>query len=133
MAKIIELETDQNEVDEALKQNAAPETPANPAQPESEMEKVLNTTMKRAYVLGISAGMKAMCGIVMETLNKNGKLNPQRQLSVLRQTVLAHINKQKEFDEKQTAQQTTNKEIADQNKPKTDAPAETINEGENDG
>ena len=117
MAKVMELETDQKEVDEVTNQNI------QQTKPESEMEKALNANLKRAYVLGISTGMKTMCGIVIETLNKNRNLNPAKQLAVLRQTISKHVAKQREFDERQKVTQTTNSEKQEQNdvKPKEGA------------
>lgn len=107
MAKIVELETDQREVDEAIKQNANPTPPANP---QNEMQKVMDATLKRVYAIGLSEGMKVMCGVVIETLNKNAHLNPAKQLAILRQTLNKHVAKQNEFAEKQKAAQTTNSE-----------------------
>lgn len=130
MAKIVELETDQKEVDEALKQNANPTPPANP---QNEMQKVMDATMKRVYAIGLSEGMKVMCGLVIETLNKNAHLNPQRQLAVLRQTLNKHIAKQNEFAEKQKAAQTINSENQEQKAEQPVEQAAPKNEVKNNG
>ena len=76
MAKIVELESGTNPVEEVTdpKQKAKNET-----------EEMIQRLMKKAYVLGLSAGMKTMCGSILEKMNQNKNLNPQKQLMLLRQ------------------------------------------------
>ena len=76
MAKIVELESGTDPVEEVTdpKQKAKNET-----------EEMIQRLMKKAYVLGLSAGMKTMCGSILEKMNQNKNLNPQTQLMLLRQ------------------------------------------------
>lgn len=54
--------------------------------PKSEWEQVLETMMRRAYLNGLSTGMKAMCGSILSKMNECQKqrMNPQKQLIELR-------------------------------------------------
>lgn len=76
MAKIVELESGVDPVEEAVdpKEKAKNET-----------EEMIQNLMKKAYVLGLSTGMKTMCGSILEKMNQNKNLNPQKQLMLLRQ------------------------------------------------
>ena len=70
MAKIVELESGTDPVEEVTdpKQKAKNET-----------EEMIQRLMKKAYVLGLSAGMKTMCGSILEKMNQNKNLNPQNK------------------------------------------------------
>jgi hypothetical protein len=50
--------------------------------PKSEWEQVLETMMRRAYLNGLSTGMKTMCGSILSKMNECQKqrMNPQKQL-----------------------------------------------------
>ena len=76
MAKIVELESGTDPVEEVTdpKQKSKNET-----------EEMLQRLMKKSYVLGLSTGMKTMCGSILEKMNQNKNLNPQKQLMLLRQ------------------------------------------------
>lgn len=52
----------------------------------SEWEQVLETMMRRAYLNGLSTGMKTMCGSILSKMNECQKqrMNPQKQLIELR-------------------------------------------------
>lgn len=54
--------------------------------PKSEWEQVLETMMRRAYLNGLSTGMKTMCGSILSKMNECQKqrMNPQKQLIELR-------------------------------------------------
>lgn len=54
--------------------------------PKSEWEQVLETMMRRAYLNGLSTGMKTMCGSILSKMNECQKqrINPQKQLIELR-------------------------------------------------
>lgn len=54
--------------------------------PKSEWEQVLETMMRRAYLNGLSTGMKTMCGSILNKMNECQKqrMNPQKQLIELR-------------------------------------------------
>lgn len=76
MAKIVELESGVDPVEKV----------ADPKQAaKNETEEMIQRLMKKAYVLGLSTGMKTMCGSILEKMNQNKKLNPQKQLMLLRQ------------------------------------------------
>lgn len=76
MAKIVELESGADPIEEVTdpKQDAKNET-----------EEMIQRLMQKAYVLGLSTGMKTMCGSILEKMNQNKSLNPQKQLILLRQ------------------------------------------------
>lgn len=103
MAKIVELESGTDPVEEVTdpKQKAKNET-----------EEMIQRLMKKAYVLGLSAGMKTMCGSILEKMNQNKNLNPQKQLMLLRQWCnhnLAISSKSNNgVDTESTTQETTN-------------------------
>lgn len=52
----------------------------------TEWEKMLETMMQRAYINGLSHGMKTMCGSILTKMNECQKqgMNPQKQLIELR-------------------------------------------------
>ena len=54
--------------------------------PKSEWEQMLETMMRRAYLNGLSTGMKTMCGSILSKMNECQKqrMNPQKQLIELR-------------------------------------------------
>ena len=103
MAKIVELESGTDPVEEVTdpKQKAKNET-----------EEMIQRLMKKAYVLGLSAGMKTMCGSILEKMNQNKNLNPQKQLMLLRQWCnhnLAINNKHDENNDTESkSEETTN-------------------------
>ena len=57
-------------------------------------EKILENMMQRAYLSGLSHGMKTMCGSILERLNKyqKQKINPQMQLINLRKWCMHSLN-----------------------------------------
>ena len=103
MAKIVELESGTNPVEEVTdpKQKAKNET-----------EEMIQRLMKKAYVLGLSAGMKTMCGSVLEKMKQNKNLNPQKQLMLLRQWCNHNLSISSKsnngVDTESTTQETTN-------------------------
>ncbi len=53
-------------------------------------------------MLGLSGGVRAMCVTVLQTLNTNKNMNPQKQLAALRKIChknLAALNKDKQVQE----------------------------------
>lgn len=76
MAKIVELESGADPVEEVIDPKQAAK---------NETEEMIQRLMKKAYVLGLSTGMKTMCGSILEKMNQNKNLNPQKQLMLLRQ------------------------------------------------
>lgn len=60
----------------------------------TDWEKMLENMMQRAYLSGLSCGMKTMCGSILERLNKYQKqrMNPQMQLIELRKWCMRSLN-----------------------------------------
>lgn len=98
MAKVIELESGSDPV----------ETPIDPMeQAKQNTEDMIQGLMKKAYILGLSTGMKTMCGSILEKMNQNKNLNPQKQLILLRQWCNHNLAINKEAEQNQENQQTT--------------------------
>lgn len=76
MAKIIDVESGVDSVEEVV-------DPSEKAK--NETEEMIQRLMKKAYLLGMSTGMRTMCSSVLEKLNQGKNLNPQKQLMGLRQ------------------------------------------------
>lgn len=81
--------------------------------PKSEWEQVLETMMRRAYLNGLSTGMKTMCGSILSKMNECQKqrMNPQKQLIELRRWCnhcLAKVSEPPKTDE--TENKTENQE-----------------------
>ncbi len=103
MAKIVELESGADPVEKAIDSKE---------KVKNETEEMIQRLMKKAYVLGLSTGMKTMCGSILEKMNQNKSLNPQKQLILLRQWCsqkLAINNKRNEEDEVETNNEKENK------------------------
>lgn len=84
--------------------------------PKSEWEQMLETMMRRAYLNGISTGMKTMCGSILSKMNEcqKQKMNPQKQLIELRRwcnQCLAKVTEppKEEKPETETVSDTENK------------------------
>ena len=77
------MANDQNKVVE-IGNTTAEDKPA--ARDKTEWEKTLEAMMKRAYINGLSHGMKTMCGSILSKMNECQKqrMNPQKQLIELR-------------------------------------------------
>lgn len=77
------MANDQNKVVEIG--NASNEKP-NANREKTEWEKMLETMMQRAFLNGLSQGMKTMCGSILNKMNECQKqgMNPQKQLIELR-------------------------------------------------
>lgn len=75
-----ENQTKNVEIENTPNENTAAE------KPKSEWEQVLETMMRRAYLNGLSTGMKTMCGSILSKMNECQKqrMNPQKQLIELR-------------------------------------------------
>ena len=72
MAKIVELESGVDPVEEITDPKQAAK---------NETEEMIQRLMQKAYVLGLSAGMKTMCGSVLEKMKQNKNLNPQKTVN----------------------------------------------------
>lgn len=63
-----------------------PENKQSVDREKTEWEKTLEAIMQRAYINGLSHGMKTMCGSILTKMNECQKqgMNPQKQLIELR-------------------------------------------------
>ena len=73
----------------------------------TDWEKMLENMMQRAYLNGLSHGMKTMCGSILERLNKYQKqhMNPQMQIIELRKwcmRALSVVNEPKKQNDVET-------------------------------
>lgn len=103
MAKILELESSGTDpIPTETKQDNMTDT-----------EKVIQGLMRKAYALGVSSGMRTMCVSVLAQLNQTKKMNPQKQLNLLRQMCQKNIenqNKVAQNADNSTTETTTNNE-----------------------
>lgn len=88
------MANDQDKVIE-IGNTTAEDKPA--ARDKTEWEKTLEAMMKRAYINGLSHGMKTMCGSILSKMNECQKqrMNPQKQIIELRKwcnQCLAKVN-----------------------------------------
>lgn len=109
MAKIVELESD---VSVGVTEASA----ETKNKGEDQVAQTLQQMMRRSYILGLSAGMKTMCGSILEKMNENRRLNPQKQLILLREWCNKNLAQQNKFAEQQQESQTTNSENKEENK-----------------
>lgn len=85
MAKILEVESGTD----------SPTTSANPEEKKkNEIEQILERTMRKSYVLGLQNGTRAMCVSVLSQLNQTKRLNPQKQLNLVREMCKKNIQNQ---------------------------------------
>ena len=101
MAKILELESSGTDpIPTETKQDNMTDT-----------EKVIQGLMRKAYALGVSSGIRTMCVTVLSQLNQTKKMNPQKQLNLLKQMCMRNIenqNKAAQSTENPTTETTTN-------------------------
>lgn len=75
--------------------------------PKSEWEQMLESMMRRAYLNGLSTGMKTMCGSILSKMNEfqSQRMNPQMQLMHLRKWCNQCLAKTNEpFKEEETTE-----------------------------
>ena len=77
--------------------------------PKSEWEQMLENMMRRAYLNGLSTGMKTMCGSILSKMNEFQKqrMNPQMQIIQLRNWCnhcLAKVNEPPKVETEETAE-----------------------------
>ena len=79
--------------------------------PKSEWEQMLETMMRRAYLNGLSTGMKTMCGSILTKMNECKKqgMNPQKQLIALHRWCNQCLAKVNESPKAEAATETENK------------------------
>lgn len=99
MADIVELESGTDPVKEVVDPGV---------KAKNETEEIIQRLMQKAYVLGMSTGMRTMCGSILEKLNQSKNLNPQKQLMALRQWCNSYLTKQNSPTKNVQADQTTN-------------------------
>lgn len=77
----------------------------------SEWEQMLETMMRRAYLNGLSTGMKTMCGSILSKMNEFQiqRMNPQMQLMQLRKWCNQCLAKTNEPPKVEDAIETENK------------------------
>ena len=101
MAKILELESGVDPIPtEEAKQDKMTDT-----------EKVIQGLMRKAYTLGVQSGIRTTCVSMLAQLNQTKKMNPQKQLNLLRQMCMRNIenqNKATQSAENSTTETTTN-------------------------
>lgn len=90
MAKVLELESCAEPID-----SLTGKSPIDVAeQKKSDIEKMLESTIRKSYVLGLSNGVKAMCVSFLAEMKKDENLNPQKQLIKLRKMCMGNIKNQ---------------------------------------
>ena len=103
MAKIVELESGTDPVEEVT-------DPKQKAKNETE-EKVIQSLMRKSYTLGVQSGVRTMCVTVLSQLKQTSKMNPQKQLNLLKQMCMRNIesqNKTAQSAENSTTETITN-------------------------
>ena len=96
MANVIELESGVDPIPAEANQDKMTDT-----------EKVIQSLMRKSYALGVSSGIRTMCVSVLAQLNQTKKMNPQKQLNLLRQMCMRNIENQNNAA-KDTENSTTN-------------------------
>lgn len=102
MAKVLEVESGVDPIPTETKQDAMTET-----------EKVIQSLMRKSYTLGVQSGVRTMCVTVLSQLKQTSKMNPQKQLNLLKQMCMRNIenqNKAAQGTENPTTETTTNTE-----------------------
>lgn len=113
MSKVVELESNPEPIET---ENVDPKDQAN-----RQTEEKIHNLMKKVYILGLSAGMKTMCGSILEKMNQNKKLNAQKQLNLLRQWCNHNLAIQDKAESIQKEPQTLiNKNMEEHNDEKAD-------------
>lgn len=100
MAKVLELESGVDPIPAEAEQDKITDT-----------EKVIQSLMRKSYTLGVQSGIRTMCVTVLSQLNQTKKMNPQKQLNLLKQMCMRNIenqNKAAQSTENPTTETTTN-------------------------
>lgn len=100
MAKIVELESGVDPIPTETEQNKMTDT-----------EKVIQSLMRKSYTLGVQSGVRTMCVTVLSQLKQTSKMNPQKQLNLLKQMCMRNIesqNKTAQSAENSTTETITN-------------------------
>ena len=100
MAKVLELESGVDPIPAEAEQDKMTDT-----------EKVIQSLMRKSYTLGVQSGIRTMCVTVLSQLNQTKKMNPQKQLNLLKQMCMRNIenqNKAAQSTENPTTETTTN-------------------------
>lgn len=102
MAKVLELESGVDPIPTETEQNKMTDT-----------EKVIQSLMRKSYTLGVQSGIRTMCVTVLSQLKQTSKMNPQKQLNLLKQMCMRNIENQNnvaQAAENPTTETTTNTE-----------------------
>lgn len=102
MAKVLELESGVDPIPTETEQNKMTDT-----------EKVIQSLMRKSYTLGVQSGIRTMCVTVLSQLKQTSKMNPQKQLNLLKQMCMRNIENQNnvaQAAENSTTETTTNTE-----------------------
>lgn len=100
MVKVLELESGVDPIPTEAEQDKMTDT-----------EKVIHNLMRKSYALGVQSGIRTMCVTVLSQLNQTKKMNPQKQLNLLKQMCMRNIetqNKATQTAENPTTETTTN-------------------------
>lgn len=100
MAKVLELESGVDPIPTETEQNKMTDT-----------EKVIQSLMRKSYTLGVQSGVRTMCVTVLSQLKQTSKMNPQKQLNLLKQMCMRNIesqNKTAQSAENSTTETITN-------------------------
>ena len=100
MANVLELESGVDPIPAEAEQDKMTDT-----------EKVIQSLMRKSYTLGVQSGIRTMCVTVLSQLNQTKKMNPQKQLNLLKQMCMRNIenqNKAAQSTENPTTETTTN-------------------------
>lgn len=83
MAKIVDIESGVDPIPTEPKKEAMTDT-----------EKAIQNLMRKAYVLGVQSGMRTMCVSMLAQMKQTSKMNPQKQLNLMRQMCMRNIENQ---------------------------------------
>lgn len=55
------------------------------------LEEVFRDKFKEVYTAGLKVGMKTMCGLLLEEIEKTKNLNPQKRIALLKEKLNHHL------------------------------------------
>lgn len=74
----------------------------------TDAEKMMQNLMRRAYALGVQSGVRTMCMSMLSQMTQTSKMNPQKQINLLRQMCLRNIENQNKAAAQSAENPTTN-------------------------
>ena len=66
---------------------------------QKQINQMLQAMCQRAYLNGLSAGMKTMCGSILKKMQENSRLNPAKQLILLRKWCNKNLATHDQFED----------------------------------